>query len=108
VPFGASMYVLGPIIAFVVIAALAAILRWTFRSELSRTQAEIFAGPEDFGLLCVAGVVEGDAEARIMQSLLSQAGIRSTVAPSPDGRVRVLVFEKEIEAARRLVGGWAV
>jgi hypothetical protein len=102
------MYVLGPIIAFVVIAALAMILRWTFRSELSRTPAEIFSGPEHFGLLCVAGVVEGDAEARIMQSLLSQAGIRSTVAPAADGRIRVLVFEKEIEAARRLVGGWAV
>lgn len=107
-PFGASTYVLGPIIAFVVIAALALILRWTFRSELSRTEAEIFADPEDYGLLRVAGVVEGDAEARIMQSLLAQAGIRSTVAPSPDGRLRVLVFEKEIEAARRLVGGWAV
>jgi hypothetical protein len=102
------MVVLGPVIALLMIGVLAAILRWTFRSELSRSQAEIFAGKEDYGLLCVAGVVEGEIEARIMQSLLSQAGIRSTVAPTADGRIRVLVFEKEIDEARRLVGGWAV
>jgi len=102
------MYVLGPVIAFVVVAGLALALRWTFRSDLSRSQKEIFSGPEDYGLLRVAGTVDGEAEARIMQSLLSQAGIRSTVATAHNGRIRVLVFEHELEAARRLVGGWAI
>ncbi len=103
------MYVLGPIIAFVVVAALALILRWTFSgADRSRAEADIFAGPGDYGLLCVAGVVDSEDDARLTQSVLSQAGIRSTVAPGSDGRIRVLVFETEIEAARRLVGGWAV
>ncbi len=102
------MYVVGPIIAFVVVAVLAAVLRWTFGSDVARTQARIFSGTEDYGLLRVAGVVENDAAARRMQDLLRDGGIRSTTAIEPDGTVRVMVFEAEIEAARRLVGGWAL
>lgn len=102
------MYVVGPMVAFLVVGALAAVLRWTFDSDLARTQARIFAGTEDYGLLRVAGVVDSEAAARAMQDLLLTVGIRSTTAVEPGGGVRVLVFETEIEAARRLVGGWAI
>jgi hypothetical protein len=101
----ATVYVLGPIVAFLVIGALAAILRWSSDPELKRKQAEIFAGPADYGLLAVVAVVDTAPEARVIQLRLSDAGIRATVAPSGDGRMNVLVFDAEQEAARRVVGG---
>jgi hypothetical protein len=108
------VFILGPIIAFAVIAALAAILRWSFDSDLARTQARVFGsraasgGRGDFGLLRTAAIVDDIAKARHMQELLRDAGIRSTIANEADGRMRVLVFEKEIDEARRLVSGWAI
>jgi hypothetical protein len=101
----ATVYVLGPIVAFLVIGALAAILRWSSDPELKRKQAEIFAGPADYGLLAVVAVVDTAPEARVIQLRLSDAGIRATVSPSGDGRMNVLVFDAEQEAARRVVGG---
>jgi hypothetical protein len=105
---GSSLYFLAPIIAFAVVGALGAILRWTFNSDPARVQERISAGPQDYGLLSVAAEVDSVTEARAMQQVLTGAGIRSTIAPSGTGRVRVLVFEAEIETARRLVGGWAI
>jgi hypothetical protein len=99
------VYVLGPIVAFLVIGALAAILRWSSDPGMKRKQAEIFAGPADYGLLAVVAVVGTALEARATQLRLSDAGIRATVAPSGDGRLNVLVFDAEQDAARRVVGG---
>jgi hypothetical protein len=99
------VYFLGPLVAFLVIGALAAILRWSSDSDMKRKQAEIFAGPADYGLLSVVAVVDTPAEARVMQIRLSDAGIRATLSPSGDGRTNVLVFDAESDAARRLVGG---
>jgi hypothetical protein len=99
------VYVIGPIVAFLVIGALAAILRWSSDPALARKQAEIFAEPPDYGLLSAVAVVETPSEARTMQLRLSDAGIRATVSPSGDGRMNVLVFEAQRDAARRLVGG---
>jgi hypothetical protein len=105
VVLGSSLYLLGPIIAFAVVGALGAILRWTFDSDATKQEEQIFPNPDDYGLLSVAAEVDAVTEARAMQHKLTVAGIRSTIAPSGNGRVRVLVFEAEIEAARRLVGG---
>jgi hypothetical protein len=102
---GSGVYIFGPIVAFLVVGALAAILRWTFDPNLARKQAEIFGQPGDYGLLSVVAVVDTQLEARTMQQRLTAAGIRATVGPAPDGRTNVLVFEAEIDAARRLVGG---
>jgi hypothetical protein len=100
-----GVYIVGPIIAFLVVGALAAILRWTFDNGLKRKEAEIFAEPADYGLLQVAAVVDSPDDARAMQRRLDAAGIRATVSASDNGRINVLVFDSEIEAARRLVGG---
>lgn len=100
-----TVYVIGPLVAFLVIGALAAILRWSSDPELKRKQAEIFAGPADYGLLSVVAVVHTAIEARALQLRLTDAGIRATVAPSGDGRMNVLVFDAEKDEARRLVGG---
>ena len=105
---GSSLYFLGPIIAFAVVGALGVILRWTFASDITKNEEQIFPNPNDYGLLSVAAEVDSVTAARAIQHKLTAAGIRSTIAPSGTGRVRVLVFEAEIEAARRLVGGPAV
>jgi hypothetical protein len=104
------MYVFGPLIAFGVIAALGAILRWAFDSDIAQTEARVFNSDEaaDYGLLSIAGVVETEADAHALQGMLSDAGIRSTTAHAGAGRVRVLVFSSELEKARRLVGGSAI
>jgi hypothetical protein len=106
------MYAVGPLIAFGVVAALVAILRWTFNSEIGRAEREIFGASEsdDFGLLSVATVVDTAEDARAFQRMLADAGIRATVAAAPGRRVRVLVFTTDLERARRVmgVGGSAV
>jgi hypothetical protein len=101
------MLVLGPLIAFGVIAALAMILRWAFGSDADRVEAiaETDPTPEDYGLLSVTGVADSAEDARTLQELLASAGIRSTTSETRDGKVRVLVFASELPAARRVVGG---
>ncbi|HEY1488570.1 MAG TPA: hypothetical protein VGF84_20835 [Micromonosporaceae bacterium] len=103
-PFAASLYVVAPLIAFGVIAALAAVLRWAFDGELVRTWRAA-GGDADYGLLSVAGVVESDDQADSLQHLLAGVGIRATTAPRPDGRIQILVFPGDLEQARRVVGG---
>jgi hypothetical protein len=109
--FATSAYVYGPLIAFVAVAVLAAILRWTFDSDVARTERLLFgrpdlAEPADYGLLQTAAVVENIAEARELQSRLADAGIRATLAPTKAGCVNVLVFESQLADARRVVGGF--
>jgi hypothetical protein len=102
------MLVIGPLIAFGVVAALAAVLRWAFNSpDLTRTEDVVFATArdDDFGLLSIAGLVDTTDEAHTLQELLAGAGIRATTAAGRDGRIRVLVFASELSAARRVVGG---
>jgi hypothetical protein len=62
---------------------------------------------DDFGLLDVAAIVDTADTAEQIRAVLADAGIRATVAPAADGRVRVLVFETEVARARRVVGGSA-
>ena len=109
-PFAASIFVVGPLIAFAVVAGLGLVLRWAFNSDIARTEAKIFGPPppEDFGLLSVAGLVANNDDAHGLQQMLADAGIRATVAPAPDGKVRVLVFTTDLESARRVVGGSAI
>jgi hypothetical protein len=63
------------------------------------------ASADDFGLLRPAVLAEDLASAESARRQLAGAGIRSTVAPDVDGRVRVLVFFDEVARARRVVGG---
>ncbi len=106
-PNATTTLVVGPLIAFGVVAALAAILRWAFNSDSARTEAAAVrpARDDDFGLLSIADIVETMDEARALQDLLASAGIRATTAIGRDRRIRVLVFASELSAARRVVGG---
>jgi hypothetical protein len=107
-------YLFGPLLAVGVVAALGIIfwrmgLQWIERADdpLGERYDElsIFADPgaepDDFGLLCAAAVADDPQEADQIRLLLAEAGIRATAGARRDGRVAVLVFAEELEAARR-------
>jgi hypothetical protein len=95
------------LLVFAAIAALAAVLRWTFAPGPDRARVNLLgaSGPEDFGLLRPVATVEDPASARSLRRLMAEAGIRSTIAVARDGRLRVLVFESQLDEARGLVDG---
>jgi len=104
VPVSGSMYVVGPLIAFGVIAAFGAVLRWTFDGELTKEYlAETRAREDEYGLLDVAAVAPDEAAAQRARDALADAGIRATTAPAPDGGVRILVFAADLPRAQQVV-----
>jgi hypothetical protein len=104
-------YLLGPFIAVALVGFLGAIfwrlgLQWTrFGEESLHEGLAIFGEAEDYGLLCPAAATDDPDIAEEIRTLLAAAGIRSTSATRPDGRLLVLVFPEEVDEARRLVGG---
>lgn len=94
---------LGPLLAFLVIGVLAVVMRALF-SPPKPAPYLMARRVEDYGLLCAAAIVADAATAAVIRGRLNQAGIRATLATGTDGRVRVLVFEKELDRARRVVG----
>lgn len=104
------MYLFGPAIALVAVAGLVAVLRWTFDSDVARTEKLLFSRPEssepaDYGLLQTVAVVNDIIDARELKHRLADAGIRSTFAPSQGGCVNVLVFASQFADAKRVMGG---
>ena len=100
---GAVTDVIGPIIALVVVAFLALLLRWAFGSAGMPGPAP--DGPSsDFGLLQNVAVAPSAGEANALRAVLSDAGIRSTTVGAGRGRVRVLVFAADVDRAKALVG----
>jgi hypothetical protein len=110
VPFLDGRLVTETLIAFVMIALLGLVLRWTFArghdSERAIWPPNQGGDPDDFGLLAPVAVVDTADEATRMRDVLLEAGIKTTTAAGPDGRYRVLVFSAELDHARR-VGGWS-
>jgi len=98
----ASVLVIGPLIAFAVIAVFGLVLRWAFDGQTARNRMN--APDDDYGLLAVVGTVENMRDAEALRDMLVKAGIRATLAPAPGAYVRVLVFRRELDRARRMVG----
>ncbi len=103
------MALVGPLIAMVMIAVMAALLHRSLRSvEPEPAPAEDLrptgSMPDDYGLLAPAAVTRTHAEAVAVKQQLREAGIRSTLANTADGQVQVLVFGDQVVRARRLVG----
>lgn len=111
------------LIAFAVIALLGLVLRWTFGrdrranppwpptdsatlTDASGHTDNARSDADDFGLLAPVAVVDTAEEAQRVQSMLAEAGIKATSSVGTGGRHRVLVFEAELNRARR-VGGWS-
>jgi hypothetical protein len=102
-----SHFASGPVVAIVVVAALAMLSKWIFGSGRRRTAAARSPVPPgvqiDTGLLRSVAELPDRAAATALRAVLSEAGIRSTVGIRRDGRVQVLVFPDDEERARKLV-----
>lgn len=103
---GSYHYVVGPVLAIVVVALLAVAMRWIFGNGSSRTAAAAVQArnaPVDHGLLRPVAELPDRAAGSALRAVLSDAGIRSTLGVRKDGRVQVLVFADDLDAAKRLV-----
>jgi hypothetical protein len=99
-------FAIGPVVAIVVVAVLAGLSKWIFGSGRRRTAARTLPPPGvqiDTGLLRPVAELPDRRAAGPVRTLLSDAGIRSTVGVRGDGRVQVLVFPADEDRARRLV-----
>ena len=96
---GSLHYAVGPAIAVLALAGLGLFLRWAFGSGGSGIRRRPAA---DEGLLTKVATLSRHESALQLRSILSDAGIRSTLRqPSPD-RTTVLVFPEDASRAREL------
>ena len=101
-PIGAGSslhYLVGPGIAFAVIALLALFMRWAFGSDTGRGTPE---PPADDGLLTRIATLSRRESALALRAVLSDAGIRSTIRVPVPHRADVLVFPEDADRAREL------
>lgn len=104
-------YVIGPLIAVALVGALGVMfwrvgMEWIEQADDPFREMDglaIFTEAEDYGLLCPAAITDEPQAAEEIRLLLADAGIRCTQVVRTDGRLAVLVFGEELEAARRLV-----
>jgi hypothetical protein len=93
------------LVAFAAVVVLGLILKLLFgRRRDTTTVTRPPTEPDDFGLLSPAAVLDFAEDAYAFRRLLEQAGIRATTTIARDGRYLVLVFQSELDRARR-VGG---
>ncbi len=100
-PIGAGSslhYLVGPVIAFAVLALLALFMRWAFGTGYGRRAAP----PADEGLLTLVATLSRRESALALRAVLSDAGIRSTVRCPAPHRADVLVFPEDADLARSL------
>lgn len=115
-------FVVGPAIAFVVVLVLGLISRWAMaptRAQQQRRNRN--RARRDFGLLVPVAVRTKRGEADELAALLDASGVRATVVVEPPGptlvtasghvrrqpggRHQVMVFGKDADRARTLIGG---
>jgi hypothetical protein len=94
------------LIALGAVLLLAVIMRWVFRpSRPHRASRPVDASDSpDLGLLTVILSGVDRAEAMRRRALLGEAGIRSSMSKRRDGKLDVLVFHGDADAARILFG----
>ena len=90
----------GPLIAVAALGLIMLICRWVFATD--RPSPATRAPSQDFGLLEPVAVVRTLDDATMLRSVLSDAGIRGTVADAAGG-FAVLVFRDDASRARELV-----
>ena len=93
-------YLVGPMIAIAVVLLLAVFMRWAFGASNSRRRPA--PPPDDIGLLTRIATLSAHESAQALRSVLSDAGIRSTVRIRTERRVEVLVFPEDADRARAL------
>ena len=97
---GGLHYVIGPIIAVVVVVLLGAFLRWAFGGDSRRARRS--APPVDDGLLTKIATLSRRESALALRAVLSDAGIRSTLRSAAPNRTTILVFPEDAPRAREL------
>ena len=104
-PIGAGSslhYLVGPVIAFAVLALLALFMRWAFGTGYGQDKGGRAAPPADDGLLTTVATLSRRESALALRAVLSDAGIRSTVRCPAPHRADVLVFPEDAPRARSL------
>ncbi len=93
------------IIAVVAVLGLGLVLRWVFKPSRPHTTSRPVdaADSPDLGLLTVVREGLTRPDALFQRSLLGDAGIRSSMSKRRDGRLDVLVFHGDADAARLLL-----
>ena len=105
-PIGAGSdlhFLVGPAIAFAVLAVLALFMRWAFGTGYGQGKdRRAAAPPADEGLLTLVATLSRRESALALRAVLSDAGIRSTVRCPAPHRADVLVFPEDAARARSL------
>ncbi|MFC5998153.1 hypothetical protein ACFP6A_05355 [Quadrisphaera sp. GCM10027208] len=102
-PWQSYSYLLGPLVAFAMVAVLALLLRWAFSRGHSLVESPPRAGaPQDYGLLVAVAEPATFVEAEVLRRRLAEAGITATLAPTTLGP-RVLVFPRDADTARAVL-----
>ena len=96
---GSLHFLVGPAIAFVVLALILLFLRWAFGSGYGRGTPP---PPADEGLLTLVATLSRRESALALRAVLSDAGIRSTVRFPAAHRADVFVFPEDAARARSL------
>ena len=92
-------YLVGPGIAFIVLALLALFMRWAFGTGDGRRRPTQPPGDE---LLTRIATLSRRESALALRAILSDAGIRSTIRYPAALRADVLVFPEDADRARVL------
>jgi hypothetical protein len=101
---GSSLHFLvGPLIAFVVLALLALFLRWAVGTGSDHEPVP----PADDGLLTRIATLSQREAALALRAVLSDAGIRSTIRFPAAHRADVLVFPEDADQARMLAASFS-
>ncbi len=92
------------VVAFVVVGALAVVMRWVFKPSRPRRAVRPMDASDarELGLLTVIATVDR-AGAAAQRSRLADAGIRASASLRRDGRFDVLVFAQDADRARELL-----
>ena len=98
----------GPLVAVLAMVVLVLLCRWVFSTSTreQRTAARLakLQSRGDYGLLVPVATVRTQDDAALLRDVLTQAGIRGTVAQGADeGERVVLVFRSDGDRARSLV-----
>ncbi|MGY1838064.1 MULTISPECIES: hypothetical protein [unclassified Modestobacter] len=93
---GSLHYLVGPVIALVMLGLIGLFLRWAFASDSSTKPRR----PEE--LLTPVATMTRRESALAFRAVLSDAGIRSTIRHPAAHRSDVLVFPEDLARARAL------